>query len=213
MLATIIGSYRKPNYLKIIIKINFILLFIISINSSLFAKNFGSVTGYKIPRFVSLKSNESNLRVGPSENYPIKLKYIQENLPLEIIDEYETWRQISDIEGNIGWVHNSLIKGDRYAIVVNPNNKENIYNYPEGRIKGIIKNNNIVKINKCFENWCLIKINQYNGWIVKKNLFGVYANELINKNFFAVFYKAYWYLLEKLIVTQKIFKQFYEKTT
>ena len=127
MLATIIGSYRKPNYLKIIIKINFILLFIISFNSSLFAKNFGSVTGYKIPRFVSLKSNDSNLRVGPSENYPIKLKYIQENLPLEIIDEHQTWRQISDIEGNIGWVHNSLIKGDRYAIVVNPNNKENIY--------------------------------------------------------------------------------------
>ena len=74
MLATIIGSYSKPNYLKIIIKINFILLFIISFNSSLFAKNFGSVTGYKIPRFVSLKSNDSNLRVGPSENYPIKLK-------------------------------------------------------------------------------------------------------------------------------------------
>ena len=46
MLATIIGSYRKPNYLKIIIKINFILLFIISFNSSLFAKNF--LTSYLI---------------------------------------------------------------------------------------------------------------------------------------------------------------------
>ena len=45
----------------------------------------GTVTNLELPRFVSLKSNDANLRVGPSINYPIELKYIQKNLPLEII--------------------------------------------------------------------------------------------------------------------------------
>ena len=39
-------------------------------------KKIGKVTGLEIPRFVSLKSNDVNIRVGPSINYPIKLKYV-----------------------------------------------------------------------------------------------------------------------------------------
>ena len=37
----------------------------------------GPETGLDIPRFVALKSNDVNLRVGPSLNYPIKIKYIK----------------------------------------------------------------------------------------------------------------------------------------
>ena len=50
---------------------------IILINSySAYTETLGIETGLKIPRFVSLKSSNSNLRVGPSENYPIILKYV-----------------------------------------------------------------------------------------------------------------------------------------
>ena len=37
----------------------------------------GKESGKVLPRFVSLKSDESNLRVGPSIEYPIILKYIK----------------------------------------------------------------------------------------------------------------------------------------
>ena len=84
-----------------------ILSLLISFN--LYAKT-GSITGLEIPRFVSLKSNDVNLRVGPSINYPIRLKYISQNLPVEIIDEFDVWRKTRDHEGNIGWLHKSLIK-------------------------------------------------------------------------------------------------------
>ena len=107
------------------------------------------VTGYKIPRFVSLKSNEVNLRVGPSFNYPIKIKYIQKNLPVEIVDEYDIWRQIHDIDGNVGWIHKSLLKGDRYGITFSKNKNNIIFNYLNGKTIGKIGKNNIVKINRC----------------------------------------------------------------
>ena len=95
-----------------------ILIFILCFSFNLYGKT-GSVTGLDIPRFVSLKSDDANIRVGPSVNYPIKLKYVFQNLPLEIIDEFDVWRKSRDHEGNIGWVHKSLIKGDRFILVKN----------------------------------------------------------------------------------------------
>ena len=65
------------------------------------AKNFSNIgieTGFELPRYVSLKSNESNLRVGPSKNYPISIKYVISNFPIQIIDEYKDWRKIIDFE-------------------------------------------------------------------------------------------------------------------
>ena len=47
-----------------------------------------------------------------SVNYPIVLKYTKANLPLKIIEEYNDWRKIEDIDSNIGWIHKSLIKGE-----------------------------------------------------------------------------------------------------
>ena len=54
-----------------------IILLLFSFN--VIAKSKGSVTGLELPRFVSLKSDESNLRNGPSKNYPIKLTYKVKN--------------------------------------------------------------------------------------------------------------------------------------
>ena len=42
-------------------------------------------------KFSSLKNNEVNLRQGPSFAYPIKFIYIKKYLPVEILDEFETF--------------------------------------------------------------------------------------------------------------------------
>ena len=113
----------------------------------------GSVTGLDIPRFVSLKSNNVNLRVGPSTNYPIKLKYISKNLPVEIIDECDVWRKARDHNGTIGWLHKSLIKGERFILTGYKNEKEiNLYNRPNGKSIGIMKKNNNLDLEMCLIN-------------------------------------------------------------
>ena len=176
-----------------------IYLFLIFFINQIHASEIGVVTGYKIPRFVSLKSNEVNLRVGPSFNYPIKIKYIQNNLPVEIIDEYDIWRQIQDIDGNLGWIHKSLLKGNRYGVILS--DKDNfalIFNYPQGYKIGNIGNKNIVEIKKCLEKWCFIKIKNKKGWIEKKNLWGVYKSEIYNISFFQPLINFYWSLISKL---------------
>ena len=147
------------------------IVFFVCISFDLYGKT-GSVTGLEIPRFVSLKSNDVNLRVGPSTNYPIQLKYISQNLPVEIIDEFDVWRKARDHNGMIGWLHKSLIKGERFILTGYKNEKEiNLYNRPNGKIIGIIKKNNILDLEICLINWCKVSQNKIKGWLLKK-MFG-----------------------------------------
>ena len=124
------------------------------------------------------------------------MKYITTNLPLEIKEEYKKWRKVSDYEGNQGWVHESLIKGDRYAIIHQAYNEPiQVYNKPQGKIIGKFGKNNIVKINECLLNWCLVSKSKNTGWVIKKNLWGIYNDEKINIPFYHPLRQIIWKLL------------------
>ena len=171
----------------------FIFCLIIINASSAYAENLGTDTGLKIPRFVSLKSDDSNLRVGPGENYPIKLKYIVANIPVEIIDEYKNWRKIIDYEENEGWIHKSLIKGKRFAIVNTPYQEGlQVFNKPKGNNIGKIGKKNILEVKTCLMNWCKIKYRKNTGWVNKLNLWGIYDKETINIPFYQPIINLIW---------------------
>jgi len=177
------------------------LIFFVCISFDLYGKT-GSVTGLEIPRFVSLKSNNVNLRVGPSTNYPIELKYITQNLPVEIIDEFDVWRQARDHNGKIGWLHKSLIKGERFILTGYKNENEiNLYNRPNGKITGVIKKNNILNLKMCILSWCKVNHNKIKGWLLKENVWGVYDYEIYNTKSYQPIINQYWKILNS-----KIFK-------
>ena len=117
----------------------------IAIFSQVCNAEIGKETGLEIPRYVSLKSDDANIRVGPSKNYPIEIKYIKKNYPLKVLDEYEEWRKVEDFNRNIGWIHKSLISGIRTGIVLsNDSKKIKLFNTLDGNVIGEIGNGNIV---------------------------------------------------------------------
>ena len=170
----------------------FVLTFSLLYNTS-YSNEIGEITGYKIPRFVSLKSDQVNLRIGSSTNYPIILKYVTKNMPVEITDEYARWRKIRDMHGNEGWISKDLLKGDRFVIIIK-NNKSKIHMYskPNGVPLGEIGELNIVKIKVCLKKWCKIKFDNHKGWMNKKNLWGIYENETINLPFYQPLINLIW---------------------
>ena len=171
------------------------LIFFLCISFNLYGKT-GSVTDLEIPRFVSLKSNDVNIRVGPSVNYPIKLKYVFQNLPLEIIDEFDVWRKSKDYEGNIGWVHKSLIKGDRYIFTGSLISSDiKLYSRPKGKVIGLIKNKNVLELKNCTLDWCKVSKNSIEGWVLKENIWGVYEKETYNTKFYQPLITQYWKIL------------------
>lgn len=170
-------------------------LFLNQFNIS-YAESFGKSTGYKIPRFVSTKFDESNLRKGANTDYPILLTYKIKNLPLEIISEHEIWRKVRDLDGNEGWMKKRLLKGNRYGLINTLHDQfAQILIKPEGKLIGKIGNRNIVKINKCFNLWCHISLNNHQGWINKINVWGVYKNENFNMPFYQFIINLYWKII------------------
>src|SRR6476619_7352914 len=64
-------------------------------------------TGLPLPRFVSLKSNDVNVRRGPGQEYDVAYTYVRAGLPVEITQEFDNWRKIRDSDGVEGWVFHS----------------------------------------------------------------------------------------------------------
>ncbi len=169
------------------------------------ASETGTVTGLELPRYVSLKSDDANIRVGPSKNYPINLKYIIKNFPLLIIDEYKDWRKVSDFQNNTGWIHRSLITGQRYGLIISKDDEKiNILNSENGIIIGEIFIDNLVEIRKCKINTCYIAVENESGWVSKKNIWGVKDNEVYNIGYFQSFIDIYWHSINYLRKILKI---------
>ena len=180
--------------MKIIMALIIILIF--TKNSS---AEIGQETGLDIPRYVSLKSNDANIRIGPSKNYPIVIKYINKNYPLKIIEEYREWRRVEDFKNNIGWIHKSLISGIRTGIVLSKDRSHiEVYNSVNGNIIGKIGYGNIVYLEKCKIDWCLISLNNSKGWVNKKYIWGIKEKEIIKINILQKFEDLYWRSLNSL---------------
>ena len=109
----------------------------IIILSQVCSAEIGKETGLEIPRYVSLKSNDANIRVGPSMNYPIVVKYIIKNYPLKVLEEYNEWRKVEDFKKNVGWIHKSLISGTRTGIILSKDNENiQLLNTLDGNVIG-----------------------------------------------------------------------------
>ena len=161
--------------------------------------DIGKETGLEIPRYVSLKSNDANIRVGPGKNYPIEIKYIKKNYPLKVIDEYAEWRKVEDFRKNIGWIHKSLISGMRTGIVLSKDNKKiELFNTFEGNIVGEIGQGNIINLEKCKIDSCLISKGNFRGWIDKKYIWGVEEEEIIKISFLQSIEDIYWHSINFL---------------
>lgn len=137
-------------------------------------------SGLPVPRFVSLRSAQINVRVGPGKDYPIEWVYMRANLPVEIIAEFENWRKIKDIEGAEGWVHQSMLTGTRHALV--QKTVQDLRDQPrnDGQVIAQIEPDVMVRVQKCQGDWCRIQIDSHRGWLLKESLWGVYPNETIN---------------------------------
>ncbi|MDP7625068.1 MAG: SH3 domain-containing protein, partial [Rhodospirillales bacterium] len=97
------------NYSRIL-KISFVTALLVSVLAApAWTQAPPATTGKPLPRFVSLRADEVNLRTGPGVRYPVDWVYQRKNLPVEVIAEFGTWRKVRDVQGSQGWIHQSLL--------------------------------------------------------------------------------------------------------
>ena len=141
----------------------------------LFVFNIGTLfaTSNNVNLFVSLRSNEVNLRVGPGNEYPIKYVYKIKGMPLKVLGEYEGWYKVVDKDNDEGWVSKNLTMKTRYVIVKNGTQilyrRDNIESNPVFRLE----ENVVAKLDKCNKNWCKVEVNDEKGWLQIQNIWGI----------------------------------------
>jgi SH3-like domain-containing protein len=140
----------------------------------------GPVTNLPIPRFVSLKTGEGNVRRGPSLTHRIDWVFTRRGMPLEVIGEYGHWRQVRDRDGVGGWVHYTLLSGARTGLV--ETDLAALYSRADqsAPLNGRLEAGVIVSIDSCAIDWCRVRVEGLKGWMVKPDLWGVRADEVFD---------------------------------
>jgi len=139
------------------------------------------VSGLPLPRFVSLRAGEVNMRSGPGVQYPVDWVYKRRHLPVEVIAEFQTWRKVRDHQGSQGWVHQTMLGGERTAIVLG--RTRTLRAEPDSNAKAVAKLEPevIVTVTACPRDgqWCRVKATGLDGWLRRVEIWGVRKDEAI----------------------------------
>ncbi|MEM6825041.1 MAG: SH3 domain-containing protein [Pseudomonadota bacterium] len=140
----------------------------------------GAVTNLPIPRYVSMKTSEGNVRRGPSLSHRVDWVFTRRDMPLEITDEYGHWRRVRDLEGAGGWMHYSLLSGARTVIVQEDMVAMSMKPEPGAQVNARAEAGVIARLGACTPDWCRISAEGRRGWVPKTSLWGVTPDELRN---------------------------------
>ncbi len=140
----------------------------------------GKVTNLPIPRYVSLKSSEGNVRRGPSLSHRIDWVFKHRGMPLQVVGEFGHWRQVRDRDGVGGWVHYSLLSGVRNVII--DTDLTALYARAEDTslVNAYLEAGVIARIETCGPHWCRLQADGIRGWATKDHLWGVTKDEVLD---------------------------------
>ena len=110
---------------------------------------------------------------------------MKRGLPLEIIQEYDTWRRVRDADGTEGWVSQGLLSGRR-TVVAAPwdagtgalldlmakpgEDASRLARVEPGAMGDVIA---------CGGQWCHVNFSGTKGWMEQARLWGVYPGEKV----------------------------------
>lgn len=134
-------------------------------------------TGLPVPRFVSLRSGEVNLRTGPGTTYPVEWVYVRRHMPVEVVAEFEAWRKIRDWQGTVGWVHQSMLDGRRRALITGAERVIRHEPRPDAAPVARLAPGVVANLEACEIAWCRVEASGYRGWLPRDGFWGAYPGE------------------------------------
>jgi len=138
----------------------------------------GPETNLPLPRFVSLRATEANVRRGPSLSHRIDWVFKRRDMPLQVIAEYGHWRRVIDRDGQGGWVHFRMLSGARTAIVMGDDPVAmRIRADMDAMETALLEPGVIGRLGDCDPDWCRLNTGGYRGWVQRTSLWGIAEGE------------------------------------
>lgn len=138
----------------------------------------GPVTNLPMPRFVSLKASEGNVRRGPSLTHRIDWVFKHRNMPLQIVAEHGHWRRVVDQDGAGGWVHYTLLSGVRTVRITEDMVPLHQLADTSSAVNAYSEAGVIARLGKCDDEWCRVTVDSSKGWVPRDVLWGLMPGEV-----------------------------------
>ncbi len=139
----------------------------------------GAVTNLPLPRFVSLKKGDVNVRRGPGLTHRIDWVFTRPGMPLRITAEYEHWRRVEDETGEGGWVQYAMLSGARSVLVETDMAEFHDAADSASEVSFQAERGVIGRLLECAVDVCRVAVDGNKGWVAKADLWGVDADELL----------------------------------
>ena len=141
-----------------------------------------SETGLPLPRYVSLRADAVNLRTGPGRRYPIDWVFTRAGLPIQVVAEFDGWRQVRAQDGTSGWIHKSMLSGKRTVVVAG--REDRILREPDdnAQIAAFVEPGVVANLLDCEAGWCRLSVDspRITGWMPQDVLWGILPDEFRN---------------------------------
>ncbi|PHS27264.1 MAG: hypothetical protein COA84_04530 [Robiginitomaculum sp.] len=137
-------------------------------------QNTQSKATAEVPYFANLRPDEAWGRRGPSYKQPVLWEYRRRGLPLLVVDKTTFWRQVRDPEGDLVWMHKSLLSRNRIVMI---KAKAPIPLYRAmGEDQTVIAYADpmaLLQLGPCQEQRCQLRQGNIRGWAERSALWGV----------------------------------------
>jgi SH3-like domain-containing protein len=142
----------------------------------------GRVSSLPLPRFVSLRTEPVNMRTGPGVRYPVTWVYQRRNLPVEVTEEFDAWRQVRDPDGVEGWIHQRMLSGQRTGLVTEAASSLYKRSVTSSTVIAEIGFGVVVVVDHCPKQaeLCLVEAHGTKGWLLRGLFWGLYDGEFID---------------------------------
>ncbi|WP_439635993.1 SH3 domain-containing protein [Oceanicaulis sp.] len=141
-----------------------------------YAQSCDTFSGLPVPRFVSLKYNETRGRAGPSFTHPVAWLYQRQGLPMEVVAETPDWRRVRDPQGEEVWMHRRTLTGrrsvwtqDATQLLARPDS--------DAALIADVEAGAVLWLERCRAGWCRLEADDYRGWAPAEAFWGVYSEE------------------------------------
>jgi len=131
------------------------------------------------PRYASIRGATANLREGPSYDHRILWLYTHKNYPLQIIASFDAWRRVKDVDGVVGWMHHSQLTDRRTVLFIGfTKSALRQSDDPASKVVAYAQPGVVAKLRACKPDVCEVEASGADGWVNKKNIWGVAAGEV-----------------------------------
>ena len=132
------------------------------------------------PYWASISGVPAMMRTGPGRNYPATWQYVRRDLPIRVVEVYQSWRKVQDPDGATGWFLVNLLSDTRTAIV-RGERPAPMHDQPDeaARIRFRAEPGVVGRISRCAEGWCRFDVSGRAGYIRVDRIWGVEPHETV----------------------------------